>query len=115
MLVEVEVVSIVVSVVEVVVVTLVEVVTLGSVVLVDVTVVVVDVVVVAGTVVVVGGGIVVVVVVQPGMRACVQPAGTLHASTVQASKSSQKGVRQVASQQAFGGPPVSHVSGNSTI
>src|SRR5438309_1489779 len=49
------------------------------------------------------------------MRACVQPTGTLHASTVQASKSSQNGTRQVASQQAFGEPPVSHVSGNSTI
>ena len=52
--------------------------------------------------VVVGGGMVVVVVVQPGMRACVQPSRTEHASTVQGSKSSQKGARQVASQQAPG-------------
>ena len=67
-----------------------------------VVVTVVDVVVVPGSVVVVGGGMVVVVVVQPGMRACVQPSGTEHASTVQGSKSSQKGARQVASQQASG-------------
>src|SRR5439155_19079577 len=80
-----------------------------------VVVVVVVVVVLCVVVVVVRGGVVVVVVVQPGMRVCVQPTGTLHASTVQASKSSQNGTRQVASQQAFGTPPVSHVSGNSTI
>jgi len=73
-------------------------------VVVETTVVVVTVVdvVVGGFVVVVGGGMVVVVVVQPGMRACVQPSGTEHASTVQESKSSQKGARQVASQQASG-------------
>ena len=85
----------------------------GAVVLVVEGTVVVVVLVVA--VVVVRGTVVVVVVVQPGIRVCVQPpAGTEHASAVQTSKSAHEGVRQVASQQTSGWPPVSQVSGNST-
>src|SRR5207244_5468910 len=57
----------------------------------------------------------VVVVVQPVIGVFVQPLVGEQLSVVHAFPSLQFGARQVASQQAFGAPPLSQVSGNSTV